>query len=103
MGFHRSYIQLSTSHFSLTVCFHSGDLEREQDMPITFGFDRNNQIPQTKFQMGFIKVIVCPLYTTFSRLPGISLDHCVVSLAQNQDKWNSMSEFDVSGNVNPPI
>ena len=93
---------LTMSHFSLVVCFYSGDLERDHDMPITFGFDRKNPIPQTKFQMGFIKVIVSPLYTAFSRLPGINLDHCVDSLMLNQDKWNSLSDFDVGGSGNPP-
>ena len=87
----------------IVVCLSIGDLEREQDMPITFGFDRNNPIPQTKFQMGFIKVIVSPLYSTFSRLPGISLDHCVDSLLRNNEKWNSLIDFDTSGPGNPPI
>ena len=88
----------------LSPClFITGDMERQQDMPITFGFDRNNPIPQTKFQMGFIKVIVSPLYSTFSRLPGISLDHCVESLLRNNEKWDSLSAFEASaGSDNPP-
>ena len=86
----------------LHLLFSPGDLERQQDMPITFGFDRNNPIPQTKFQMGFIKVIVSPLYSTFSRLPGICLDHCVDSLLRNNEKWNSLSAFDAAGSGNPP-
>ena len=59
-------------------------------MPITFGFDRNNPIPQSKFQLGFMKVIVSPLYVTYSRLPGINLGHCLVSMNKNIDHWTQM-------------
>ena len=59
-------------------------------MPITFGFDRNNPIPQSKFQLGFMKVIVSPLYVTYSRLPGVNLGHCLVSMNKNIDLWTQM-------------
>ena len=64
-----------------------GDLERQLELPMTFGFDRTNPIPQSKFQLGFIRVIVSPLYTTYSRLPGVSLDHCLASMESNIDRW----------------
>lgn len=65
-------------------------------MPITFGFDRNNPIPQSKFQLGFMKVIVSPLYVTYSRLPGMNLGHCLVSMNKNIDHWTQMEQSDSS-------
>ena len=74
--------------------YHQGDLERQLELPVTFGFDRTNPIPQSKFQLGFIRVIVSPLYTTYSRLPGVSLDHCLASMGDNIDKWTQQSEHE---------
>jgi len=67
-------------------------MERGLDLPITNGFDRDNPIPPSKFQMGFIKVIVQPLYTTYSHLPGMTLGHCLATLESNIQHWKSEEE-----------
>jgi hypothetical protein len=79
--------------------YHQGDHERELELPMTFGFDRTNPIPQSKFQLGFIRVIVSPLYTTYSRLPGVALDHCLDSMGDNIAKWTLQAEQE--GKDNP--
>ena len=47
--------------------FRQGDLEREKNLPVSMFFDRNNtSIP--KCQMGFIDVLVLPLYSVLGQL-----------------------------------
>jgi len=42
--------------------YEQGDEERRRGLPIAPGFDRHSEIPMGKFQLGFIKAIVQPLY-----------------------------------------
>ncbi len=47
--------------------FRQGDLEREKNLPVSMFFDRNNtSIP--KCQMGYIDVLVLPLYSVLGQL-----------------------------------
>jgi hypothetical protein len=42
--------------------YEQGDEEREKGLKIAPGFDRHSEIPMGKFQLGFIRAIVQPLY-----------------------------------------
>lgn len=39
------------NHPHYTTFLPAGDRERELSLPITFAFDRNNPVPQSKFQL----------------------------------------------------
>eukprot|EP00602_Paraphysomonas_sp_CaronLab_P007804 CAMPEP_0185027244 /NCGR_PEP_ID=MMETSP1103-20130426/12041_1 /TAXON_ID=36769 /ORGANISM="Paraphysomonas bandaiensis, Strain Caron Lab Isolate" /LENGTH=561 /DNA_ID=CAMNT_0027561139 /DNA_START=104 /DNA_END=1789 /DNA_ORIENTATION=- len=64
-----------------------GDMERSLDMPISYAFDRRNPVNQSKFQVGFIKAIVGPLYKTFSKVEGINISECLNHLSSNARVW----------------
>ena len=53
--------------------YSQGDKELEQGMPVTPFLDRRKPIPEERFQSGFIKAIVQPLYQAFSRVDGLDL------------------------------
>lgn len=77
--------------------YYQGDLEREQGMPITFAFDRHNPVPLPKFQLGFLKAIVSPMYKLLSKIPGISISHCLGSLENNVKNWEILLASDETG------
>ena len=61
-------------YFSLTVVFSSVSL------------------PQ-----GFLKAIVSPMYKSFSKVPGVSISHCLASLENNIKNWELLLASDESG------
>ena len=69
--------------------YKQGDKERELNAPITFAFDRYNPVPMPKFQVGFIKAIVSPLYKTLSKISGLRLAQAIDCLENNTKKWES--------------
>ena len=54
----------------LVEFYTQGDKERELGLPVGPLNDRENPIPEDKFQIGFISAIVLPLYTALQRVPG---------------------------------
>jgi hypothetical protein len=68
--------------------YQQGDLERELKLPISPFYDRNNQ-QMAKCQIGFIKFIVRPLYTTFTELATSLRDEILNNLNVNQNKWEN--------------
>lgn len=71
--------------------YHQGDLERDLGYPISYAFDRHNPVPQPKFQLGFLKAIVFPMYKTFSRIPSFNISHCLSSLENNIANWEALN------------
>jgi hypothetical protein len=57
MQTYKHWISLVTKEF-----FEQGDKERELGLAVGFGCDRNNVIPEGKFQAGFISALVRPLF-----------------------------------------
>jgi cAMP-specific phosphodiesterase 4 len=73
----------------LVEFYQQGDKERELELPVSIGYDRENPIPLEKMQAGFILGIVRPLFTVFCRLPGAQLGHCLTQLDENLAYWQS--------------
>ena len=67
--------------------YAQGDKERQRGMPISFGCDRENIIPEEKFQAGFIVALVRPLYREFSKVPGVCIDDALEQLEVNLSHW----------------
>ncbi|KAF0719697.1 Aste57867_863 [Aphanomyces stellatus] len=67
--------------------YAQGDQERELKLPISFGCDRLNPIPEAKMQAGFIMGIVKPVFKTLSEVPKVSLKHCLDQLDRNLKIW----------------
>jgi hypothetical protein len=67
--------------------YAQGDKERQRGMPISFGCDRENVIPEEKFQAGFIVALVRPLYREFSNIPGVCIDVALEQLETNLAHW----------------
>eukprot|EP00604_Paraphysomonas_vestita_P002242 CAMPEP_0174819356 /NCGR_PEP_ID=MMETSP1107-20130205/2542_1 /TAXON_ID=36770 /ORGANISM="Paraphysomonas vestita, Strain GFlagA" /LENGTH=208 /DNA_ID=CAMNT_0016032695 /DNA_START=421 /DNA_END=1047 /DNA_ORIENTATION=- len=76
-----------------------GDKERALGMPISYAFDRYNPVTQSKFQLGFIKAIVGPLFKTFSKVEGIELSECLDQLSHNSKKWKELVEEEESNQI----
>lgn len=53
--------------------YMQGDMERERGMNVTPMLDRTKPIPMPKFQMGFLKAIVLPLFEELHRVPGVDV------------------------------
>lgn len=60
-------------------------------------FDRHKPVPEEKLQIGFISAIVLPLFEAFSRVPNISLSHCV------EQAWNDLQTMRNTLNPSPRI
>lgn len=76
--------------------YHQGDLERDMGCPISYAFDRLNPVPQPKFQLGFLKAIVYPMYKTFSHIPAFDISHCLSSLENNISNWEAVLASDAN-------
>jgi cAMP-specific phosphodiesterase 4 len=63
--------------------YGQGDKEREEGMPVTPFLDRTKPIPEERFQSGFIKAIVQPLYIAFSRVDGFDMRVPLTTLKTN--------------------
>ena len=53
--------------------YHQGDMERERGLEVTPMLDREHPIPLPKFQMGFLKAIVSPLFEELGRVPTVDV------------------------------
>ncbi|ETW04423.1 hypothetical protein, variant [Aphanomyces invadans] len=71
----------------MTEFYAQGDQERALTLPISFGCDRQNPIPQAKMQAGFILGIVKPVFQTLSRVPKVDLKNCLDQLDRNLNVW----------------
>ncbi|CAK4073529.1 unnamed protein product [Aphanomyces euteiches] len=71
----------------MTEFYAQGDQERALTLPISFGCDRLNPIPEAKMQAGFIMGIVKPVFQTLSKVPKVSLKHCLDQLDRNLKVW----------------
>ncbi|RHZ24892.1 hypothetical protein DYB31_012449, partial [Aphanomyces astaci] len=71
----------------MTEFYAQGDHERRLALPMSFGCDRHNPIPQAKMQAGFILGIVRPVFHTLSRVPKVHLKHCLDQLDRNLKVW----------------
>lgn len=69
--------------------YQQGDKERELQLPLSFGYDRENPIPLEKMQAGFIIGIVRPLFNAICQLPKVELSHCMHHLDENLHHWQS--------------
>lgn len=63
--------------------FRQGDLEREKNLPVSMFFDRENT-SVAKCQLGFIDVLVLPLFTVLSTLIPQVGTHCIANLERNR-------------------
>ena len=63
--------------------YAQGDQEREMGLAVTPFLDRTKPIPEEKFQSGFIKAIVRPLYLAFAKTDGVTIDVCTRQLETN--------------------
>mmetsp|Transcript_10871 Transcript_10871/g.16556 ORF Transcript_10871/g.16556 Transcript_10871/m.16556 type:complete len:504 (+) Transcript_10871:166-1677(+) len=79
-----------------------GDMERSLNMPISYAFDRLNPVKQSKFQVGFIKAIVGPLYKTFSKIDGIDISECLEHLSSNARVWKKAIAAEDNENCSRP-
>ncbi|DAZ92577.1 TPA: hypothetical protein N0F65_012807 [Lagenidium giganteum] len=69
--------------------YQQGDKERELQMAVSVGYDRNNPIPMEKMQAGFIIGIVRPLFNVLCQFPKVGLAHCVKQLDDNLIHWQN--------------
>lgn len=69
--------------------YKQGDKERELNMPITYAFDRYQPVPMPKFQLGFIKAIVNPLYKILTKIQGFNVSVALECMEKNTKKWES--------------
>lgn len=67
--------------------YQQGDKERELELPVSVGYDRDNPIPLEKMQAGFIIGIVRPLFHVMAQLPRVQLGHCMQHLDANLWFW----------------
>ncbi|OQR84992.1 hypothetical protein ACHHYP_12465 [Achlya hypogyna] len=67
--------------------YAQGDNERELGLPVSFGCDRVNPIPEAKMQAGFIIGIVRPVFETLAKVPKVSLKHCLDQVERNLAHW----------------
>lgn len=67
--------------------YQQGDKERELQLPVSVGYDRENPIPVEKMQAGFIIGIVRPLFHALCQLPRVELAHCMTHLDDNLRFW----------------
>ncbi|TMW67108.1 hypothetical protein Poli38472_012224 [Pythium oligandrum] len=72
--------------------YEQGDKERELQLPVSIGYDRENPIPLEKMQAGFILGIVRPLFSVMCRLPRAQLAHCMSQLDENLAHWQNEIE-----------
>ncbi|TYZ64153.1 hypothetical protein PybrP1_004447 [[Pythium] brassicae (nom. inval.)] len=69
--------------------YQQGDKERELQLPVSVGYDRDSPIPLEKMQAGFIIGIVRPLFHAMAQLPRARLGHCMQHLDGNLRFWQS--------------
>jgi len=74
----------------MTEFYVQGDKEREIGVQVSFGCDRENPIPEEKMQAGFIIGIVRPVFIALSRIPKVSLAHCIDQLDRNLKVWQDI-------------
>lgn len=78
--------------------YQQGDKERELQLPVSVGYDRDNPIPLEKMQAGFIIGIVQPLFHVMAQLPRVEFGHCMQHLGDNLHFWQS----ELARNQPPP-
>ncbi|OQS05045.1 hypothetical protein THRCLA_02779 [Thraustotheca clavata] len=83
----------------MTEFYAQGDKERELGLPVSFGCDRINPIPEAKMQAGFIIGIVRPVFETLAKVPKVSLKHCLDQVERNLGHWQDQ----LTANTPPPI
>ena len=92
--------------------YEQGDEERSLGLPIAAGFDRESEIPMGKFQLGFIRFIVQPLYRQINDAncddvtcgdadPWFSVEQPLSHLESNIAEWQSRLDADAEA-VAPP-
>ena len=84
-------------HLNLDTSRHAdppsvqGDSEREKGLTVTPMLDRMKPIPLPKFQMGFISVIVQPLYVALNAMECINAEEPLACLQSNESRWQRIS------------
>eukprot|EP01138_Halocafeteria_seosinensis_P005324 gb/GECG01005443.1/.p1 GENE.gb/GECG01005443.1/~~gb/GECG01005443.1/.p1 ORF type:complete len:746 (+),score=71.57 gb/GECG01005443.1/:1-2238(+) len=80
-------IYLQWVDWLLTEYYRQGDMERERGLEVTPMLDREHPIPLPKFQMGFLKAIVFPLFEELGRVPTVDVSEPLNYLQNNMDEW----------------
>ena len=78
--------------------YQQGDAERALGLPISPFYDRNNK-QMAKCQIGFIKFIVRPLYSTFTELATSLRVEILENLNANQTEWERRMELGIEAEV----
>lgn len=85
--------------------YEQGDEERARGLPIAAGFDRESEIPMGKFQLGFIRFIVQPLYRQINdancddvsgedATPWFNVEQPLAHLDSNIAEWQARLDAD---------
>lgn len=70
--------------------FLLGDMQRRRGLPVTPMLDRTAPLEMKVFQLGFIRAIVLPLFSTLDGIPGLSLAEAMAQLTENTAVWDKL-------------
>ena len=70
--------------------FLLGDMQRRRGLPVTPMLDRTAPLEMKAFQLGFIRAIVLPLFSTLDSIPGLSLAEAMAQLTENTAVWDKL-------------